>query len=65
MKVFKQQLAAANFVLKWWSCQTSTGSALVYYGDTTVLSVVTSKEDDMDRDFFPQWLLSRKIICWR
>ena len=62
-KVFKTAIGGREFRVEIGEvAKQALGSALVYYGDTTVLSVVTSKEDDMDRDFFPLMVIYQERL---
>ena len=62
-KIFKTTIGGREFRVEIGEvAKQALGSALVYYGDTAVLSVVTSKEDDMDRDFFPLMVIYQERL---
>ncbi len=62
-KVFKTTIGGREFRVEIGEvAKQSLGSALVYYGDTTVLSVVNSKEDDQGRDFFPLMVIYQERL---
>ena len=62
-KVFKTEIGDREFRVEIGEiAKQALGSALIYYGDSTVLSVVTSKEDEQDRDFFPLMVIYQERL---
>ena len=62
-KVFKTTIGGREFRVEIGEvAKQAHGSALIYYGDSAVLSVVTSKEDELDRDFFPLMVIYQERL---
>ena len=62
-KVFKTEIGGRDFVVEIGEmAKQAAGAAVINYGDSTVLSVVASREDEMDRDFFPLMVIYQERL---
>ncbi|MGI6359904.1 MAG: polyribonucleotide nucleotidyltransferase [Acholeplasmatales bacterium] len=63
MKVFKKMLAGREIRVEIGEvAKQANASAMVYYGDSTVLSVVVAKENEKAQDFFPLMVLYQEKL---
>lgn len=63
MKVFKKMLAGREIRVEIGEvAKQANASAMIYYGDSTVLSVVVAKENERAQDFFPLMVLYQEKL---
>ena len=63
MKVFKKMLAGREIRVEIGEvAKQANASAMVYYGDSAVLSVVVAKENERAQDFFPLMVLYQEKL---